>query len=208
VRPAVAVSWAATGRCGLVCLALMGCGDGTTPNRPIDASLSDGIASDARAPDDDGAADAIGDALSRDGDGRCFFNDQCLTAMCTPGGRAFGCGGCPPTKPCNSDPDCFDAEAGAIGVLVCEPGYCCHTSRQCIPPCQSLGCSTGWTCQASGHCNPTLCATNHDCPSTLSCSSGSCAPQPCSADVDCVTGGYCVNGTCADQPGGCAVGAP
>jgi hypothetical protein len=79
-------------------------------------------------------------------------------------------------------------------------------NTECEPSCDRVACLVGQTCRSDGHCTPSVCIQDSDCPPNFACGQGTCARRRCTSDSSCQ--GACVNGACYPTPGICAPPAP
>jgi hypothetical protein len=199
-----------------VCL---GCLSDPTPARDTgDAIVSPGPDMDAAvdAPALDAAVDAaaLDDAGKSATGGPCRMNGDCRspTDVCHepytgyPGGP-YG-GGDPPSacrRQCESDQQCDRSIPGHIcasGRGGCVPAWDAATNTVCAPNCRQVACLVGESCQPDGHCLPTECRQEADCPPNFACGpQGTCERRRCTREGDCQ--GACVRALCYPTPGAC-----
>ena len=154
----------------------------------------------------------------------CYNTDACLIAgcpchgdsdctdgqACTAPDDPQACGFCQePESTCTVDADCAETPGTVCDVPV--TGCFCEPTPQCVPACGGdQGCQEGESC-TGGHCAPTACEADGDCPAFFSCvtdASGHCERTTCSDDDGCGEGGFCVNGRCHGQLGLCEYPVP
>ena len=163
----------------------------------------------------------------RGGQWGCYYTDACMIPHCPgecrserecEGGQMCRapdapplCGMCRmPELECGGDADC-----AAGTVCDWETGGClCNPAMLCIPACHSAaGCDAGESCTADGHCVPTPCTNDADCPAHFHCprmgrmGAPTCARRDCTNDAGC-EGGYCVQGRCYGELGTCLYPPP
>jgi len=142
---------------------------------------------------------------------KCHDANDCPGGqMCLSPGEPMPCGMCYPAEDtCAGDPDCPE---GAVCELV-SGGCQCWAATQCVPACNlpaSTACPEGQSCDSVGHCGPTPCADDADCPALFSCQAGpapTCARTACVSDDQCGWG-RCVQGLCHTQLGSCIYPPP
>jgi len=147
----------------------------------------------------------------------CRSREECLTegGLCWAPGSDPGCGGeCFDPRTCATDSDCAPSSVceSFPAPCACEAGI---RGTRCMPDCRTSdrACPAGYSCSASGRCEPLDCTDGYDCGFNQDCVFGvpgadehGCARRPCTFDSDCECGA-CVLGLCHSGPGLCGPAA-
>jgi hypothetical protein len=154
---------------------------------------------------------ALGCANSGGVGSACHLQSDCQHGLGCVGPDEGPVCGIGPQHGCDSDTDC--APSGEVCNAVPDGCSASGVGSMCGPRCTATSCGTGFTCSATGACEPTPCGRGTCAPyqrCDLPVTTGpvwshtdGCADIQCMTTQDCPDALFCVNGFCQTSVGQC-----